>query len=54
MGWCQGDFCKSRILEIMEREYGKKIDPLFDIEHSGVNRVVKSELLEYLKSQEEE
>lgn len=50
MGWCQGEFCKSRIVEIMEREYGEKIDPLFDIEHSGVNRVQKSELLDYLKS----
>ena len=53
MGWCQGDFCKSRVLEIMEREYGKEIDPLFDVEHSGVNRVVKSELLDYLKNQED-
>lgn len=50
MGWCQGDFCKSRVIEIMEREYGEKIDPLYDIEHSGVNRVQKSELLDYLKS----
>ncbi len=50
MGWCQGDFCKPRIIEIMEREYGEKVDPLYDIEHSGVNRVQKSELLEYLKS----
>lgn len=50
MGWCQGDFCKSRVIEIMDREYGEKIDPLYDIEHSGVNRVQKSELLDYLKS----
>lgn len=50
MGWCQGDFCKSRIIEIMEREYGEKIDSSFDIEHSGVNRVQKSDLLDYLKS----
>lgn len=50
MGWCQGTFCKSRIVEIMEREYGEKIDPSYDIEHSGVNRVQKSELLEYLNS----
>lgn len=54
MGWCQGEFCKPRVIEIMEREYGEKIDPLFDIEHSGVNRVQKSDLLEYLKTLEEE
>jgi len=54
MGWCQGEFCKPRIIEVMEREYGEKIDPKFDIEHSGVNRVQKSDLLEYLKSLEEE
>lgn len=54
MGWCQGGFCKNRIIEVMEREYGKEIDPLLDTEHSGVNRVVKSELLEYLKEQERE
>lgn len=54
MGWCQGTFCKSRVIEVMEREYGEKIDPDFDIEHSGVSRVEKSDLLEYLKSIKEE
>ncbi|HSR03595.1 MAG TPA: NAD(P)/FAD-dependent oxidoreductase [Proteiniclasticum sp.] len=54
MGWCQGEFCKPRVIEVMEREYGVKIDPGFDIEHSGVNRVQKSDLLDYLKSLEEE
>jgi len=54
MGWCQGEFCKPRVIEIMEREYGEKIDPGFDIEHSGVNRVQKSDLVDYLKSLEEE
>ena len=53
MGWCQGTFCKPRVIEVMEREYGEKIDPDFDIIHSGVNRVEKSELLDYLKSREE-
>ncbi|SDY97502.1 glycerol-3-phosphate dehydrogenase [Proteiniborus ethanoligenes] len=53
MGWCQGEFCKPRVIEIMEREYGEKIDPSYDIEHSGVNRVQKSELLDYLKSLKE-
>lgn len=54
MGWCQGDFCKPRVIEIMEREYKEKIDPKFDIEHSGVNRVQKSDLLDYLNSLKEE
>lgn len=52
MGWCQGNFCRSRVVEIMEREYKKRIDPSDDVERSGVKRVTKSELLEYLKSQQ--
>ena len=54
MGWCQGTFCKSRVIEVMEREYGEKIDPNFDIEHSGVSRVEKSDLVDYFKSIKEE
>ncbi len=53
MGWCQGTFCRSRVAEVMEREYGHPVDTRFDIEHSGVNRVMKSELLEYLEGQAE-
>ena len=49
MGWCQGEFCRPRVLEVVKREYGKDIDELPDIEHSGVNRVQKSELLDYLE-----
>ncbi len=52
MGWCQGEFCRPRIAAVMEREYGEPIDPSFDIEHSGVNRVSQSELVDFLKSQE--
>lgn len=54
MGWCQGDFCRKRIIGIMERELGLEIDPSFDIEHSGVSRVGKSDLVEYLKGLKEE
>ena len=54
MGWCQGTFCKSRVIEVMEREYGEKIDPDFDIEHSGVSRVEKSDIIEYFNSIKEE
>lgn len=49
MGWCQGEFCRPRVLEIVAREYGEEINELPDIEHSGVNRVQKSQLLDYLK-----
>ena len=52
MGWCRGSFCRTRIAEVMEREYGEPIDPSFDIEHSGVSRVEKIELIEFLNSQE--
>lgn len=52
MGWCQGGFCRPRIAEVMEREYGISIDPSFDIEHSGVSRVERSELIEFLEAQE--
>ena len=34
--------------------YGEDIDELPDIEHSGVNRVQKSELLDYLEGLKEE
>ena len=49
MGWCQGEFCRPRVLEVVEREYGEDMNGLPDIEHSGVNRVQKSQLLDYLK-----
>ena len=54
MGWCQGEFCRSRVLEIVKREYGEDINELPDIEHSGVNRVQKSELLDYFDSIKED
>ncbi len=48
MGWCQGSFCKPRIKEIIEREYGVEVDMMEDVEHSGFNRVTKSEILKEL------
>ena len=45
MGWCQGTFCKSRVKEVIEKEYNIKIDEKEDYEHSGINRITKSELL---------
>ena len=50
MGWCQGQFCRPRVLEVVAREYGKDINEFPDIEHSGVSRVEKSELLDYLEN----
>lgn len=54
MGWCQGDFCRSRVIEVVKREYGEDMDGLPDIVHSGVNRVEKSELLDYLETIKED
>lgn len=52
MGWCQGTFCRPRITEVMERISPHDFDARFDIEHSGVSRVDKSELVDFLKSRE--
>ncbi len=38
MGFCQGSFCKSRVLELFPT-----IDPNTDVEHSGINRIEKKE-----------
>lgn len=54
MGWCQGEFCRSRVIEVVKREYGEDINEFPDIEHSGVSRVQKSELLDYLNSTEKQ
>jgi glycerol-3-phosphate dehydrogenase len=48
-GWCQGTFCRPRVAEVMEGVLGYKIDSSFDIEHSGVNRVGKNEIVEYIQ-----
>ncbi len=53
MGWCQGTFCRPRVLEVMQRISNESFDARFDIEHSGVSRVEKSELVDFLKSREE-
>ena len=50
MGWCQGTFCRPRIAEVMDRISEHPFDARFDIEHSGVSRVEKSELLDFLNS----
>ena len=52
MGWCQGTFCRPRIAEVLNRISPEDFDTRFDIEHSGVNRVGKSELVDFLKTRE--
>lgn len=54
MGWCQGTFCRPRIAEVMDRISEHPFDARFDIEHSGVSRVEKSELLDFLNSRAKE
>lgn len=51
MGYCQGTFCRPRVAEVMSKELGYKIDPSFDIEHSGINRVSKKDLVNEIKKE---
>lgn len=48
-GWCQGTFCRPRVAEVMSRILGYEIDAGFDVEHSGVNRVGKNEIVDYIE-----
>ena len=50
MGWCQGTFCRARVAAVMSEKLGYEINPGFDIEHSGVNRVGKNEIVDYIES----
>lgn len=50
MGFCQGNFCRPRILELMERAGSPAMDRLTDVEREGTARVTKQEFLEYLKN----
>lgn len=50
MGWCQGTFCRPRVAEVMSKELGYTVDPGFDIEHSGVNRIGKNEIVAYIEA----
>ncbi|MEG0378090.1 MAG: NAD(P)/FAD-dependent oxidoreductase [Eubacterium sp.] len=49
MGWCQGTFCRPRVADVMSKELGREIDVSFDIEHSGVNRIGKNEIVSYIE-----
>lgn len=49
MGWCQGTFCRARVAAVMTENLGYEVNPGFDIEHSGVNRVGKEEIVKYIE-----
>lgn len=51
MGWCQGTFCRARVAAVMTENLGYEVDPGFDIEHSGVNRVGKEEIVKYIEEE---
>lgn len=52
MGWCQGTFCRSRIIGTMEKITGESPDGSYDIERSGVSRVEKHKFLDFLRSEQ--
>ncbi len=50
MGFCQGTFCRKRVIEVMEDEVGAKIkSDLFDSEHSGISRINKADINKFIK-----
>ena len=51
MGFWQGTFCRPRVAQVMSEELGYKVDPSFDIEHSGINRVSKKDLVNEIKEE---
>lgn len=55
MGFCQGSFCRSRVIEVMEDELDRKVkSDRFDSEHSGITRVNKADINEFIKTLDEE
>lgn len=53
MGPCQGSFCRSRVLRLFKEKYGIELSELTDIQVKNIQRVTKTDILEYLKKQEE-
>ena len=49
MGYCQGSFCRPRVVEILKEVYGEDIIREEDIVHSGINRVDRKEFLELVE-----
>lgn len=52
MGYCQGMFCRPRIKEVIEREYGIEIDGRTDVEKEGAVRVTNQEFVDFCKAQQ--
>ncbi|KWZ78788.1 NAD(P)/FAD-dependent oxidoreductase [Anaerococcus tetradius] len=53
MGFCQGAFCRNRVLEVMEDEYKHPIENRkFDSENSGISRLNKKDINELMKKME--
>lgn len=53
MGFCQGAFCRNRVLEVMEDEYKHPIENRkFDSENSGISRLNKKDINELIKKME--
>ncbi|MDD4507850.1 MAG: NAD(P)/FAD-dependent oxidoreductase [Eubacteriaceae bacterium] len=50
MGFCQGTFCRPRVAAVMEQVLGHPVDPSFDVEHSGVNRVGRNAIVEAVQA----
>ena len=54
MGFCQGQFCKPRVLEVMEDELGKKaLDDMYDSERNGLSRLNKKRINELIKEMQD-
>lgn len=47
MGFCQGAYCRPRVAEIIEREYGIELDPRSDIQAKRDSRVVRQDFVKY-------
>ncbi|MDO5047186.1 MAG: NAD(P)/FAD-dependent oxidoreductase [Anaerococcus sp.] len=54
MGFCQGSFCKGRVLEVAKDHMGVDLPVETDIEHSGVTRVNKKDIVAYIKEKSKE
>ncbi len=52
MGFCQGNFCRSRVIEVMEDELGEKVkSDKFDYEESGIKRIIKKDIAKILNDE---
>lgn len=51
MGFCQGSFCRSRVVRVLEKESGAETSQIREAEdavHSGISRVGRAELIKAL------